>query len=370
MGSVLEYYEKLRAAGELKPDADQSRAAEQLDWLAKQLAKPVKPRGLLDKILRSTDQAPVIKGIYLWGAVGRGKSMLMDLFYQTVAVTPKRRVHFHAFMQEIHADIHQYRQSHLGDDPVQAVADRIALGARLLCFDEMQVSDVADAMILGRLFTLLMLRGVVVVTTSNRPPDDLYKEGLQRQSFLPFIQLLKDQMSVIGLNGENDYRLERLGGVPVYYVPNGESTSKALSDAFFRLTDYLVEDRLSVPSETLTVQGRPVFVPKSLKGVAVFSFKRLCGGPFGSADYLAIAQRYHTVILVGIPRLDPDKRNEAKRFVTLVDALYEHKVKLLCGADAPPEHLYVKGDGAFEFERTVSRLMEMQSADYLALGHC
>ncbi len=370
MGRVLEYYEKLRAAGELKPDAEQSRAAEQLDWLAGRLAKPAQSQGWFNNLFGKTEQAYVIKGIYLWGKVGRGKSMLMDLFYEKAAVTPKRRVHFHAFMLEVHADIHEYRQARMGDDPIQAVADKIAQTARLLCFDEMQVSDVADAMILGRLFTLLIAHDVVVVTTSNRPPDDLYKDGLQRQSFMPFIQLLKNRMDIVGLNGVTDYRLERLGGMPVFYTPNGEATSKALSDAFFRLTDYLVEDRLSVPSEILTVQGRAVFVPKSLKGVAVFSFKRLCGGPLGSADYLAIAQRYHTLILVGVPRLDPENRNEAKRFVTLIDALYEHRVKLLCGADAPPEQLYVKGDGAFEFERTVSRLMEMQSATYLALGHC
>lgn len=370
MSSVIDQYQKLVAAGELKPDAGQKAAAIQLDHLATLLAKPTQTVNWFDHLFNKSEKQSFIKGVYLWGKVGRGKSMLMDLFYEKAAVNPKRRVHFHAFMLEIHADIHQYRQALAGDDPISAVADTIAKSARLLCFDEMQISDVADAMILGRLFSQLLAKGVVVVATSNRAPDDLYKDGLQRQSFLSFIHLLKDHLDIIGLNGIIDYRLERLGGLPVFYTPNGEATSKALSEAFFRLTDYAVEDRLSVPAETLTVQGRPLFVPKSLKGVAVFSFKRLCGGPLGAADYLAIAERYHTVILVGVPQLNPEKRNEAKRFVLLIDALYEHKVKLLCGADAPPEQLYPAGDGSFEFERTVSRLMEMQSAAYLALGHC
>jgi cell division protein ZapE len=234
----------------------------------------------------------------------------------------------------------------------------------------MVVNNPADAMILSRLFTALLEEGVAVVTTSNRCPRDLYKDGLNRELFLPFIHLLEDKLEVIALDGPTDYRLDRLHGVETWHVPNGPAATEALSKAFFQLTDYPVEDRANVPSEELAVGGgRTLHVPKSLKGVAVFSFKRLCGEARGAADYLAIAQRFHTVIIVGIPVMGPDKRNEAARFVTLVDALYEHKVKLLSAADAEPAALYPAGTGAFEFQRTVSRLEEMRSSDYLAEGH-
>jgi cell division protein ZapE len=312
---------------------------------------------------------PPVKGIYLWGAVGRGKSMLMDLFFAAAETHPKRRVHFHEFMLDIHAAIHTHR-SRSGDDPIPVVAGQVAASARLLAFDELQVRDVADAAILSRLFAVLFDAGVTIVATSNRPPHDLYKDGLNRQLFLPFIAMIEAKLDVLGLNGPTDYRLDRLGGGPTYFTPNGPAATSALSAAFFRLTDYPVEDRAHVPTETLAVVGgRELFVPKSLKGVAVFSFARLCKKPLGAADYLAIAQHFHTVILVGVPKLSPELRNEAARFVTLIDALYEYKVKLLIAADARPGDLYPAGDGAFEFERTVSRLMEMQSAAYLALGH-
>jgi cell division protein ZapE len=225
-------------------------------------------------------------------------------------------------------------------------------------------------MILSRLFTALLDEGVAVVTTSNRPPADLYQDGLNRELFLPFIDLIGQRMQVVEVNGGTDYRLHRLTGVTTWHVPNGPAATAALSDAFFRLTDYPVEDRAKVPAEELDVGGgRTLHVPKSLKGVAVFSFKRLCGEARGAADYLAIAQRFHTVIVVGIPVMGPEQRNEAARFVTLIDALYEHKVKLLAAADAEPAGLYPAGTGAFEFGRTVSRLEEMRSADYLAEGH-
>jgi cell division protein ZapE len=225
-------------------------------------------------------------------------------------------------------------------------------------------------MIMSRLFTALIDSGVGIVTTSNRPPQDLYKDGLNRQLFLPFIALIEQRMKVVSLNGPTDYRLDRLEGVQTWHVPNGPEATAALSRAFFQLTDYPVEDRARVPAEELDVGGgRTMHVPKSLKGVAVFSFKRLCGEARGAADYLAIARRYHTVIIVGIPIMTREMRNEAARFVTLIDALYEHRVKLLAAADAEPEDLYPKGDGSFEFQRTVSRLEEMRSADYLAEGH-
>jgi cell division protein ZapE len=253
---------------------------------------------------------------------------------------------------------------------VVKVADAMAEDVRLLAFDEMVVNNPADAMILSRLFTEMMGHGLTMVATSNRPPRDLYKDGLNRTLFIPFIELIETRMDVVALNGPTDYRLDRLGRMDTWLVPNGPEATKQLSAAFFRLTDYPVEDAAHVPSCALPVQGgRELHVPKCLKGVAVFSFKRLYGEARGAADYLAIARRFHTVILVGIPRLGPENRNEAARFVTLIDALYEHKVKLLAAADAEPQHLYEAGDGRFEFDRTVSRLMEMRSDAYLAEGH-
>jgi cell division protein ZapE len=293
----------------------------------------------------------------------------MDLAFEHIPVAPKRRVHFHAFMLDVHARLREARKSEEGD-PIPPVAQTIAAEANLLCFDEMVVNNSADAMILSRLFTALLGEGVAVVTTSNRPPRDLYKHGLNRELFLPFIALIEQQMEVVAVNGPTDYRLDRLAGVRTWHVPNGPEATAALSEAFFRLTDYPVEDRVKVPSEELEVGGgRTLRVPKSLKGVAVFSFRRLCGEPRGAADYLAIAQRFHTVIIVGIPVMTREMRNEAARFVTLIDALYEHKVKLLAAADAEPAGLYPQGDGGFEFARTISRLEEMRSAAYLAEGH-
>jgi cell division protein ZapE len=364
--AVLDQYHALIAAGELKPDPDQERAVRRLDALAIELAKP-DGTGLLGRLLGRTAKPP--RGLYMWGGVGRGKSMLMDLFYECADVTPKRRVHFHEFMLEVHDRLRRERVKEKGD-PIAPVADALAAEAKLLCFDEMVVNNMADAAIMSRLFTALLDRGTVVVTTSNRAPTDLYKDGLNRQLFLPFIDMLQTRLDVMTLDGPTDYRLARLAGFPTWYSPLGDMATKAVSRAFFRLTDYPPEDREHVPSCDLTVQGgRTLHVPKALKGVAVFSFKRLCGEPRGAADYLSIARAFHTVIIVGIPILTPDKPNEAARFKVLIDALYEHGVKLLATADAEPEKLYPAGDDAFEFERTVSRLMEMRSADYLARGH-
>jgi cell division protein ZapE len=358
--AVSERYRALVAAGELKPDPDQARAAAALDRLAGQLAGS-------RRTLFRRPRPP--GGVYLWGGVGRGKSMLMDLAFETIDYTPKRRVHFHEFMIEVHERLRVERAKEEGD-PIPPVAEAVAAEAKLLCFDEMAINNPADAMILSRLFAQLLEEGVTIVTTSNRPPRDLYPGGLNRELFLPFIDLVEARLEVLPLNGPTDYRLERLGGMPTWYVPNGPAATKALAEAFFRLTDYPVEDRARVPSEDLPLPGgRTLHVPKSLKGVAVFSFRRLCGEARGAADYLAVARRYHTIILVGIPRMGPENRNEAARFVTLIDALYEHKVKLLAAADAGPDELYVAGDGAFEFARTASRLVEMQSADYMAEGH-
>jgi cell division protein ZapE len=363
-GPVRAAYDELIAAHELKADPAQARAVAALDKLAAALGNG---GGLFSRLFGSDSKGPA--GAYLWGGVGRGKSMLMDLAFAHIDVEPKRRVHFHEFMIETHAHLRRVRERHEGD-PIEPVAEEIAEEAKLLCFDEMQITNPADAMILSRLFGKLLDHGVKVVTTSNRPPRDLYKGGLNRELFVPFIDLIERRMLVVEVNGPIDYRLVRLTGVKVWHVPNGPEATAALSRAFFQLTDYPVEDRAKVPSEELEVGGgRKLHVPKSLKGVAVFSFKRLCGEARGAPDYLAIARRYHTVIIVGIPLMGPDMRNEAARFVTLIDALYEHKVKLLASADAEPEGLYPAGDGSFEFQRTASRLEEMRSAEYLAEGH-
>jgi cell division protein ZapE len=365
VSEVAARYRALLDAGELRPDPDQERAVAALDRLAAEL----RPARKAPWARLFAKPPPPPRGVYLWGGVGRGKSMLMDVAFAAIAAETKRRVHFHEFMLEVHERLRAERENEDGD-PIPPVARAIAAEARLLAFDEMVINNPADAMILSRLFGQLLENGVVVVTTSNRPPRDLYLGGLNRELFLPFIDLLERELDVVALNGPIDYRLERLGGFPTWYVPNGPEATKALSAAFFRLTDYPVEDRAKVPSEDIPVAGgRILHVPKSLKGVAVFSFKRLCGEPRGAADYLAIARRYHTVILVGILVMRPEKRNEATRFVTLIDALYEHKVKLLAAADALPAALYPQGDGAFEFQRTASRLVEMQSQDYLAEGH-
>lgn len=369
MTSVIARYDSLVEAGELRPDPEQRAAALRLDRLQQELEQP-QPSGRFFGKLFGGGKAQPPRGVYMWGGVGRGKSMLMDLFHECLDVPAKRRAHFHEFMLEIHARLREERKKETGD-PVLPVAAQIAAETRVLAFDEMVVNNSADAMIMSRLFTALIVTGgVTVVTTSNRAPGDLYKDGLNREHFLPFIALIEQRLDVLALNGPTDYRLERMRGVGTWHVPNGPEATEAVRDAFFRLTDYPPEDSAHVPSAELDVGGgRMMHVPKSFKGVAVFSFKRLCAEARGASDYLAIARNYHTVIIVGIPRLTREQRNEAARFVTLIDALYENKVKLIATADASPAELYERGDGRFEFERTESRLMEMQSADYLALGH-
>lgn len=373
MSGVLSRYEALVASGELRADPEQAAAAERLDRLQRDLEATSPKRGLLGKLL--TRKPPPPRGLYLWGGVGRGKSMLMDLFHDSLEIRRKRRVHFHAFMLEVHALLREERKKEAGD-PILPVAAALGEQLRVLAFDEMVVNNSADAMIMSRLFTALIAdHGVTVVTTSNRAPEQLYKDGLNREHFLPFIALIETELDVLTLNGPVDYRLHRLGGIASWHTPLGEAATAQVREAFYRLTDYSPEDIDHVPSADLDLGGgRVLHVPRSLKGVAVFSFKRLCGEARGAADYLTLAQTYHTVILVGIPRLGPDLRNETARFVTLIDALYENKVKLFVTAAAEPEDLYDTGPGGnesgrFEFDRTVSRLKEMQSENYLALGH-
>ena len=369
MPGLLARYDALIASGELRADPDQRMAAQRLARLQDELEAPPPKKSLFARLTGTREAAPLPRGVYLWGGVGRGKSMLMDLFVETLAIEHKRRVHFHAFMLELDRHLGEARKAER-QDPLMHVALTMAPTVRCLAFDEMVVNNTADAAIMGRFFTALIEAGTVIVTTSNRPPRDLYKDGLNRALFLPFIALVEARMDVLSLNGPTDYRLDRIGDLATWHAPIGDAATAKVREAFFRLTDFDPDDAAHVPSGALDLGGgRTLHVPKSLKCVGVFSFKKLCAENRGAADYLAIARAFHTVILVGIPRMGPENRNEAIRFTKLIDALYEHRVKLFVTAAAAPEELYQAGDGAFEFERTVSRLNEMQSEDYMALGH-
>jgi cell division protein ZapE len=355
-------YRKRVSEGALDPDPAQRLAVEKLQLLHMRLAdyNPARPKRVgLGRFGwgRERIEESAVPGLYLYGGVGRGKSMLMDLFFEGAPVTPKRRVHFHRFMQEAHAGIHEARA--LGvEDPVRPVADGIADGATLLAFDEMQITDITDAMLVGRLFERLFARGVVVVATSNRHPDDLYKDGLNRHLFKPFIALLKDRLEVHELASARDHRLDRLHGAKVWHVPAGPEADAALDAAWTALAGG--PGRRHV----IRVLGHDLVLPAFRGGVARAGFDDLCGRPLGPADYLALAEEVEVLILSDIPVLSRAQSNEAKRFVTLVDALYEARVRLVASAEAPPDALYPDGPGAFEFARTASRLAEMQAADW------
>ncbi|MDP1873524.1 cell division protein ZapE [Phenylobacterium sp.] len=352
--------------GEIRPDPSQAAALPALARLEAALVES-EPVGLLGRFRKPESQ----RGVYLWGPVGRGKSMLMDLFYEAAPVAKKRRVHFHVFMGEVHRLIDAWRKGdaaarkakfgqHRGDDPIPPAADVVASQARLLCFDEFQVTDIADAMILGRLFTALFDRGVTLVATSNRAPDALYRNGINRQLFLPFIDLLKTQTEVVSVAGEHDYRLDRLRAAGVWFSPIDRDHERV----FDRLWQDML-DGAEEAGETLEVLGRKIHLPHATGGLLRASFASLCGVALGPNDYLALAEQFHTVFLDQVPQLTPARREEARRFVTLIDALYEARARLIVLAAAEPAALYPDGDGAFEFERTASRLQEMRSADWL-----
>ena len=352
---MLEAYRAAIADESLKPDAAQASAAAKLDALSRALGDYKPGFSLFGK-----KEAP--KGLYIWGDVGRGKSMLMDLFFETAPVEQKLRLHFNAFMVDTHAQIHAERQR--GNDPIPTVARAIAAKARLLCFDEFQVGDVADAMILGRLFEQLFAAGTVIVVTSNVAPDRLYEGGLNRQLFLPFIEEIKARLEVVELNGPDDYRLQRISGLQVYLTPLSAEADLAMDAAWQRLTGGAKPAPL-----TLTVLGRSLLVPAAARGVARFDFADLCEKPLAAPDYLEIARHFHTVLIDHIPVMSENMANVARRFIVLIDTLYDESVKLICSAAAEPQALYPAGTGSDAFRRAASRLAEMQSEDYLRKGH-
>ena len=377
---VLQHLKSRVASGALRFDALQEAAAERLEQLALELAgmaaqvpATVASGGGLRALFgraREPVRPPAPRGVYLHGGVGRGKSMLMDLFFAEAPVAPKRRVHFHEFMLEVQERLHKRREKLASEgappeaDTIVPIAREIAHETRLLCFDEFQVTNIADAMILARLFETLFDEGITIVATSNRAPDELYKNGLQRDRFLPFIDLLKQRLEILELGGGHDYRMDRLRNLDVYLTPLGAWATAKLDEAFRALSD-----GADGQPRVLRTQGRDVEIPRAAPGVAMAHYLDWCAKPMGAADFICIAENFHTVIVAEIPRMGPDSQDKAARFVTMIDSFYEKKVKFVCSAATAPARLYLEGDGAFEFQRTVSRLMEMQSPEYLALPH-
>jgi cell division protein ZapE len=367
----LPAFRAMVAAGQLAPDASQEHVAERLQslWMRLRGYDPT-PRAangtsLFSRLLRREAEPEPPDGLYIVGEIGRGKSMLMDLFFAAADVRRKQRIHFHRFMQNVHRRFHAFRRANPEiEDPIPPLADSIATEAALLCFDEFQVNDIADAMILGRLFQGLFERGVVVVATSNITPDDLFKDRPGCDAFLPFIALIKQHLQVVMMDAGRDFRRKRMRGLRTWLVPADGRADRELDHAFAELTGG-AEGR----PETLEVMGRSLTVPLAAEGVARCDFELLCGTPLGAGDYLALATRFHTLILDGIPRLSANNYDKARRFIVLIDTLYDRHVKLLASADAMPDELYQRGENARMFERTASRLDEMQSQDWLELPH-
>jgi cell division protein ZapE len=371
--SITAQYAAGVEAGKVERDPAQLAVVDRLarlegDIIEHRLARKSSSLGWL--FARDKKQAS-LKGLYIYGEVGRGKTMLMDLFYEVSPVQRRRRAHFHEFMIDVHERVHGLRQKmkvgeHAGEDPIELVAKDLAREAWLLCFDEFHVTDIADAMILGRLFAQLFTRGVVVVATSNVAPVDLYKDGLNRALFVPFIDMLEAHMDIVRLASRTDFRLEKLAGLAVWHVPADEAADAALDDAWRRLAR-----ENDGAAQELALKGRTMHVPRAAMGVARFSFHDLCEQPLAAADYLRIAHEYHTIILDDIPVMTFDNRNAAKRFIILIDTLYDMNVKLIASAAAEPDALYRADEGyeAQEFRRTASRLIEMRSEEYLARPH-
>jgi cell division protein ZapE len=371
-------YAALVDAGKIEADPAQAELVARLTALERRLEEhrlASKSSALGWMFGNRAKSGPPLKGLYIHGEVGRGKTFLMDLFFETSRVAKKRRAHFHEFMADVHERIYAYRQedkgdkgasSGMGEDPLHRAATAIAAESTLLCFDEFHVTDIADAMILGRLFTRLFELGVVMVATSNVAPNDLYKDGLNRALFLPFIALLQRQCDVVRLDSRTDFRLEKLTGVPCWYVPPDAKADAKLDEAWQRM----VGNGPGHPLE-LNVKGHKLVVPRAAMGVARFGFSDLCAKPLAASDYLRIAHEFHTVIIDHIPVMNYERRNEAKRFIILIDTLYDHSVKLLASAEAEPDQLYLADEGyeAKEFKRTASRLTEMRSQSYLGLPH-
>jgi cell division protein ZapE len=371
-GSFRTHYQALVSSGAIEPDAAQEEAAEAFADLERRLAgyKPVRKQGLFGRLFADKNEAPP-RGLYVHGEVGRGKTMLMDMFFQHSPVAHKRRAHFHEFMAEVHERIYGYRQNiargEIADsDVIGLTAASIFDEAWLLCFDEFHVTDIADAMILGRLFSKLFDLGTVVVATSNVAPEDLYKGGLNRALFLPFIAQISDHMDVLRLDARTDFRLEKLAGVKMWLVPADWNADAALDRVWIKMTG-----NAKSRSRDISIKGRILHVPCSADGVARFSFADLCEKPLAASDYLRLAHDYHTIMVDRIPVMDHPQRNAAKRFIALIDTLYDNAVKLMASAEADPLSLYLATEGheAHEFKRTASRLIEMRSESYLALPH-
>ncbi|MEI7668467.1 MAG: cell division protein ZapE [Pseudomonadota bacterium] len=357
--NIINLYDKYVAEGKLANDIAQKEVVMRLQQLEEELSVNNK-KNILSKIIPIKSNESV-KSIYIWGNVGRGKSLLMDMFFNQVNLKEKQRIHFHSLMLGIHSNIHLLRKKNI-ENPLEITAISIAKNAKLICLDEFQVTDVADAMILNKLFTSLFAENVVFVITSNRPPEELYMGGLQREKFLDFVKVVREKMDIIELASPNDYRMQQIKSLKsVYLTPINSANKKLFSDTYKELTLHS-----EITPMTIDVSGRKLNINNSCGGVAYFSFHELCETPLGASDYLAIAEKFDTIFLENIPILSTEKRNEARRFVTLIDVLYDNNVKLICSAESEPANIYNAGDGSFEFQRTVSRLIEMQSEGYLS----